>query len=65
MSFNCRAKGKVDEFLLVFLFQLKNSNTILDQAQQPYNYLIDSVRQRDAQINKQKEHITNLEADVQ
>lgn len=38
---------------------------ILDQAQQPYNYLIDSVRQRDAQINKQKEHIANLEADVQ
>lgn len=47
------------------VFQLKNNNTILDQAQQPYNYLIDSVRQRDAQINKQKEHIANLEADVQ
>ncbi|XP_052675379.1 progesterone-induced-blocking factor 1-like [Crassostrea angulata] len=45
--------------------ELKNNNTILDQAQQPYNYLIDSVRQRDAQINKQKEHIANLEADVQ
>ena len=58
-------EAKLMNFCCYFLLQLKNSNTILDQAQQPYNYLIDSVRQRDAQINKQKEHITNLEADVQ
>ncbi|XP_062569108.1 progesterone-induced-blocking factor 1-like [Saccostrea cucullata] len=45
--------------------ELKSSNSILDQAQQPYNYLIDSIRQRDAQINKMKEHVANLEADVQ
>ncbi|XP_061163800.1 progesterone-induced-blocking factor 1-like isoform X2 [Saccostrea echinata] len=45
--------------------ELKSSNSILDQAQQPYNYLIDSIRQRDVQMNKLKEHIANLEADVQ
>lgn len=46
------------------LFQLKNSNSILDQAQQPYNYLIESIRQRDNQILKQKDYTSTLEYDV-
>ena len=45
-------------------FQLKNSNAILDQAQQPYNYLIESIRQRDNQILKQRDYTSTLEYDV-
>jgi progesterone-induced-blocking factor 1 len=41
-----------------------NSNAILDQAQQPYNYLIESIRQRDNQILKQKDYTSTLEYDV-
>ncbi len=44
--------------------QVKNANAILDQSNQPYHYLIESVRVRDTQINKQKEHIAVLEGDV-
>ncbi|XP_063415782.1 progesterone-induced-blocking factor 1-like [Mytilus trossulus] len=44
--------------------ELKNSNSILDQAQQPYNYLIESIRQRDNQIMKQKDYTATLEHDV-
>ncbi|CAC5423073.1 PIBF1 [Mytilus coruscus] len=44
--------------------ELKNSNSILDQAQQPYNYLIESIRQRDNQIMKQKDYTATLENDV-
>lgn len=44
--------------------ELKNSNSILDQAQQPYNYLIESIRQRDNQILKQKDYTSTLEYDV-
>lgn len=43
--------------------ELKNSNSLLDQAQQPYNYLIESIRQRDANLQKQKEYIASLEHD--
>ncbi|KAK3100601.1 hypothetical protein FSP39_022354 [Pinctada imbricata] len=45
--------------------ELKNSNSLLDQAQQPYNYLIESIRQRDSQIQKQREYIASLENDAQ
>ena len=48
----------------MFIFQLKSANTLLDQAQQPYNYLVESIRLRDTQINQQKEHIHTLEEDV-
>ncbi|KAJ8297810.1 hypothetical protein KUTeg_024341, partial [Tegillarca granosa] len=44
--------------------ELKNSNSLLDQAQQPYNYLIESIRQRDGQLQKQREYIESLETDV-
>ncbi|NXY21522.1 PIBF1 factor, partial [Atrichornis clamosus] len=44
--------------------ELDRANSLLNQAQQPYKYLIESVQQRDSQISLQKEHITQLEKDV-
>uniref|UniRef100_A0A452GGK4 Uncharacterized protein n=1 Tax=Gopherus agassizii TaxID=38772 RepID=A0A452GGK4_9SAUR len=44
--------------------ELHRANSLLSQVQQPYKYLIESVQQRDSQINLQKEHITQLEKDV-
>ncbi|KAL4235445.1 Progesterone-induced-blocking factor 1 [Mactra antiquata] len=45
--------------------EVKNSNSLLDQAQQPYNYLIESMRTRDTQISKQREYIASLEEENQ
>jgi len=47
----------------MYCFQAKSANSLLDQAQQPYNYLIDSMRTRDAQIFKQRDYISTLEED--
>ncbi|NXY29420.1 PIBF1 factor, partial [Pomatorhinus ruficollis] len=44
--------------------ELGRANSLLNQAQQPYKYLIETVQQRDSQISLQKEHITQLEKDV-
>ncbi|XP_050187541.1 progesterone-induced-blocking factor 1 isoform X2 [Myiozetetes cayanensis] len=44
--------------------ELERANSLLNQAQQPYKYLIETVQQRDSQISLQKEHITQLEKDV-
>uniref|UniRef100_A0A8C3RD97 Progesterone immunomodulatory binding factor 1 n=1 Tax=Cyanoderma ruficeps TaxID=181631 RepID=A0A8C3RD97_9PASS len=44
--------------------ELDRANSLLNQAQQPYKYLIETVQQRDFQISLQKEHITQLEKDV-
>ncbi|XP_041358363.1 progesterone-induced-blocking factor 1-like [Gigantopelta aegis] len=44
--------------------ELRNSNSLLDQAEQPYNYLIESIRLRDSQMQKQKELIATMEADL-
>uniref|UniRef100_A0A8C4E6F8 Progesterone immunomodulatory binding factor 1 n=1 Tax=Dicentrarchus labrax TaxID=13489 RepID=A0A8C4E6F8_DICLA len=44
--------------------QLLAANQLLQQTQQPYSYLIETVRQRDAQIGAMKERITSLEDDV-
>ncbi|KAM6139915.1 LOW QUALITY PROTEIN: progesterone-induced-blocking factor 1 [Pterocles gutturalis] len=44
--------------------ELDRANSLLSQVQQPYKYLIETVQQRDSQINIQKEHITQLEKDV-
>ncbi|XP_068785759.1 progesterone-induced-blocking factor 1 isoform X2 [Struthio camelus] len=44
--------------------ELDRANSLLNQVQQPYKYLIETVRQRDSQISLQKEHITQLEKDV-
>nr|XP_021403687.1 progesterone-induced-blocking factor 1 isoform X1 [Lonchura striata domestica]XP_021403688.1 progesterone-induced-blocking factor 1 isoform X1 [Lonchura striata domestica]XP_021403689.1 progesterone-induced-blocking factor 1 isoform X1 [Lonchura striata domestica] len=43
--------------------ELDKANSLLNQAQQPYKYLIETVQQRDSQISLQKEHITQLEKD--
>ncbi|XP_070265054.1 progesterone-induced-blocking factor 1 isoform X3 [Myotis yumanensis] len=44
--------------------ELDRANSLLNQAQQPYRYLIESVRQRDSKIDSLKECITRLEKDV-
>ncbi|XP_004604063.1 progesterone-induced-blocking factor 1 [Sorex araneus] len=44
--------------------ELDQANSLLNQAQQPYRYLIESVRQRDSKIDSLKENITQLEKDV-
>ncbi|NXB43053.1 PIBF1 factor, partial [Leucopsar rothschildi] len=44
--------------------ELDRANSLLNQAQQPYKYLIETVQQRESQISLQKEHIAQLEKDV-
>ncbi|XP_067841596.1 progesterone-induced-blocking factor 1 [Heptranchias perlo] len=44
--------------------KLANANSLLSQAQQPYSYLIETVRQRDTQIQTYKEHLSQLENEV-
>ncbi|XP_061083215.1 progesterone-induced-blocking factor 1 isoform X1 [Conger conger] len=44
--------------------ELEAANQLLQQAQQPYSYLIDSVQQRDGQISALKQHVSQLEEDV-
>ncbi|XP_057222447.1 progesterone-induced-blocking factor 1 isoform X1 [Malurus melanocephalus] len=44
--------------------ELDRANSLLNQAQQPYKYLIETVQQRDSQISLQQEHIKQLEKDV-
>ncbi|XP_063160602.1 progesterone-induced-blocking factor 1 [Candoia aspera] len=40
------------------------ANSLLNQVQQPYKYLIESVQQRDSQILAQKERIAQYEKDI-
>ncbi|XP_073436480.1 progesterone-induced-blocking factor 1 [Dendrobates tinctorius] len=44
--------------------ELDRTNSLLSQVHQPHQYLIESVRQRDAQIDALKEQISTLEKDV-
>ncbi|KAL1021668.1 hypothetical protein UPYG_G00016330 [Umbra pygmaea] len=44
--------------------ELEAANRLLQQVQQPYSYLVDSVRQRDTQIQALRERIAQLEDDV-
>ncbi|XP_036890667.1 progesterone-induced-blocking factor 1 [Sturnira hondurensis] len=44
--------------------ELDRANALLNQTQQPYRYLIESVRQRDSKIDSLKGCITQLETDV-
>lgn len=44
--------------------ELDRANSLLNQTQQPYRYLVESVRQRDLKIDSLKECITQLETDV-
>ncbi|XP_048090404.1 progesterone-induced-blocking factor 1 isoform X1 [Alosa alosa] len=41
--------------------ELEAANQLLEQAQQPYSYLIETVKQRDGQIQKLKERVSSLE----
>jgi len=44
--------------------ELQNATNLLDEAQQPYNYLIDSIRSRDEQNKSLKKTVTVLEDDL-
>ncbi|XP_076839646.1 progesterone-induced-blocking factor 1 [Brachyhypopomus gauderio] len=44
--------------------ELQAANKLLQQAQQPYSYLIETVRQRDAQIQSMKERLSQLGEEV-
>ncbi|XP_075055923.1 progesterone-induced-blocking factor 1 [Mixophyes fleayi] len=44
--------------------ELQRTNSLLNQVHQPYQYLIESVRQRDSQIDLHKDQISKLEKDV-
>ncbi len=50
--------------LICVVPQLLAANQLLQQTQQPYSYLIETVRQRDAQIATLKERLSSLEDDV-
>ncbi|XP_069000612.1 progesterone-induced-blocking factor 1 [Embiotoca jacksoni] len=49
--------GQISEELLA-------ANQLLEQTQQPYSYLIETVRQKDVQLSMLKERVTSLEDDV-
>lgn len=55
---------KINIYNLSFLFQLEAANQLLQQAQQPHSYLIETVRQRDTQIHTLKDRLTRLEEEV-
>lgn len=44
--------------------ELETANHLLQQAQQPHSYLIETVRQRDAQIHMLKECVARLDEEV-
>ncbi|XP_051558882.1 progesterone-induced-blocking factor 1-like [Myxocyprinus asiaticus] len=44
--------------------QLEAANQLLQQAQQPHSYLIETVRKRDTQIHTMKECVSRLEEEV-
>uniref|UniRef100_A0A3B3DBV3 Progesterone immunomodulatory binding factor 1 n=1 Tax=Oryzias melastigma TaxID=30732 RepID=A0A3B3DBV3_ORYME len=44
--------------------ELSAANQLLQQAQQPHSYLINTVRQKDGQISALKERISSLEEEV-
>uniref|UniRef100_A0A8C5BIG3 Progesterone immunomodulatory binding factor 1 n=1 Tax=Gadus morhua TaxID=8049 RepID=A0A8C5BIG3_GADMO len=44
--------------------ELSTANRLLQQTQQPYSYLIETVRQRDAQVASLKEQVASLEDSV-
>nr|XP_033803400.1 progesterone-induced-blocking factor 1 isoform X2 [Geotrypetes seraphini] len=44
--------------------ELDRANALLNQAQQPYRYLIESVRQRDTDIQSLNQRISQLESNI-
>ncbi|XP_012943699.1 progesterone-induced-blocking factor 1 [Aplysia californica] len=53
-------KSKADQLVK----EVENTNNLLDQSQQPYGYLINSIRVRDGQLQQQAGHIQVLEDDL-
>ena len=45
---------------LTFL-QVRSTNKLLDDSHQPYHYLVESIRQRDIQINKMKQQLATYD----
>ena len=44
---------------------MENANKILDQAQQPYDFLIQTIRNKDGQLKRIHETIDHLEKQLQ
>jgi len=43
---------------------LKNANSLLDDCQQPYQYLIESIRRRDEEISRLRQTMHSLDAQL-
>ena len=52
-----------ENFCLIFL-QLSKATSLLNEAQQPYNYLIESIKARDTQNQTLTERLELMEEDV-
>ena len=50
-------------FQVAVFFKLKQTTTLLDEAQQPYSYLIASMKSRDEQNKSLKDVIATMEND--
>jgi len=48
----------------VAVCQLKNANGLLDDCQQPYHYLIESIRKRDDELNRLRQTLQSRDADL-
>jgi len=44
--------------------QLRNANSLLDECQQPYQYLIESIRKRDEEISRLRQTLQTLDTDL-
>ena len=57
----------IDIYIFIFFLpfvQLSNATSLLDEAQQPYSYLIESIRTRDTQIHAMREQVSLMEDDI-
>ena len=46
---------------LKLFLQVRSTNKLLDDSHQPYHYLVESIRQRDIQINKMKQQLATYD----
>jgi hypothetical protein len=51
-------------YILFMMLQLKSSNDILEKTQQPYNYLIGNLREKDKVVSKNQQIIVDLENEI-
>lgn len=51
-------------FVKMYFLQLSKATSLLNEAQQPYNYLIESIRARDAQNQMLTEQMALMEEDM-